>query len=351
MKRVLIVTLTLLLILTPFLVRVTVRAQTSASIYTVPDYTSVPVGSDVMISIDVSDVENLYGYDVNITYDNRVLSCLNATVGDLFPQYLTFEADINDAAGYLRYAITLKSPEPPINGTGDILDIGFNAFAVGTSPLNFASVILDNSSALPLDYTATDGSIDVYNPGETKIQSFSTTTSQHIDINTRVSTQEVTTEQQQQGGLVPGQTFMVNPVQASLSLGSGRSADVFVGVSWTLLNSIIVKSITFTGLQASWVHATLPATLSASNFTVPLTVTVPSGTPNGEYAVSGTMTIDGGAYGPSSAQLTLTITVQSGGIPSLSITSDPAGWAKDHALLVIFVIGAIVALAWIFRKK
>jgi hypothetical protein len=117
-----------------------------------------PKTFDVNITID--DVEDLYGYGFNLTFNNDVLICLQASVHDVLGEthYLP-EIYISNLKGFVWINVFYYPPATPI-ATYDPLTfvtIKFRVKSSGVSHLNLTDTSLTDSTGAPLVHEVSNG--------------------------------------------------------------------------------------------------------------------------------------------------------------------------------------------------
>lgn len=172
------------------------QAPSDTVVGVVPAQTSVQVGKTFVVNITVSNVENLYGLDVTLDYNNSVLRLVSAkpdssnlasAAGFLgtssIPDGVLYGAPlVNDAnaidSGCLYYNTSLSTaneyylfatsvnPASSFNGSGTIASLTFSVLASGHSDLRLSSMLADHpdpgettSEAIP--HSNVSGSVDV----------------------------------------------------------------------------------------------------------------------------------------------------------------------------------------------
>jgi len=147
-------------------------AQGSAQVSLVPASTTIGVGETVSVDIRISNVNNLFGADVRLSFDSNVLEVVDANslvpgtqiTPGTFPDISGgqgFVADNSVTDGNIGYAVTLLSPAPPVSGSGTLATITFRGKSVGTSNITFTSVLLSDPSANQIPASSSNGSITV----------------------------------------------------------------------------------------------------------------------------------------------------------------------------------------------
>jgi len=143
-----------------------VKAQSGTTTVTVsPSNSSPSVGQSIIVTIKIADVQNLYGLDVAVTYNNAVLQLTNqqpdlgktavSSGGVLYGTPLT--QDVNNLqSGGLYYNTTLTTPTQyylyatsanpaqPFSGSGTIATLTFKVIGTGQSPLTLTSDLADH---------------------------------------------------------------------------------------------------------------------------------------------------------------------------------------------------------------
>ena len=127
------------------------------------------VNTNFKLNITVADVNELYAWQFNMTFNPTVLGGVSVEEGDFLWQAGSTwwqEVRINNASGWIFAGDSLFSipmPEHGANGTGWLATITFNVKMKGASNLHFASetglATWDhvNLVPVPLTFTAKDG--------------------------------------------------------------------------------------------------------------------------------------------------------------------------------------------------
>lgn len=131
-------------------------------------------GETQAIDIRISNVQDLFGVDISVSFDAGVLEVedadaaapnVNVSPGDLPAvannqgMIQTNKAD-NDS-GIVSYAAIRVNPAPAQSGSGVIAQIRFKGKAAGSSAITLESVMLANSSASPIAADLSNGSLTV----------------------------------------------------------------------------------------------------------------------------------------------------------------------------------------------
>jgi hypothetical protein len=138
---------------------------TGSRIYVDPpeiiDPTLVPPKT-ISINITIDDIENLYFYEFNLSFNPSVLICLSAIPLDAMGEtnYIP-EITINNPKGFVWVRVTYYSPANPIT-TYDPLaltNIVFRIKAIGQSTLDLHDTLLKDFTDSPIPHDVYDGLI------------------------------------------------------------------------------------------------------------------------------------------------------------------------------------------------
>ncbi len=146
--------------------------QGTAQVSLVPASATINIGETVAVEIRISNVSNLFGADVRLTFDPDVLEVVDANslvpgvqiAPGNFPDISGgrgFVAENSVNNGNIGYAVTLLSPATPVSGAGTLATITFRGKNPGTSNISFTSVLLSDPNANQIPAASSGGSITV----------------------------------------------------------------------------------------------------------------------------------------------------------------------------------------------
>jgi hypothetical protein len=120
-------------------------------------------GQNFTISVTVSNVLDLYGWEFRMNWTTTLVDEVNVVEGPFLKSGGTtfFTVNVNATAGSMIVDCTLTGPVSGVNGNGTLATVTFYAKNVGTSPLNLYDVILVDSSVQVIPSQATGGYADV----------------------------------------------------------------------------------------------------------------------------------------------------------------------------------------------
>ena len=155
---------------------------TGTQVLIVPASSSIAPGDTVTISIRVQEVTDLWATDVVLSFNPAVLSAQDADsarpgvqieAGDLLdPSHLfTARNQALNETGVITYTVSLlndpSGPVAPVNGSGTLATVAFQASNPGTSAITFLRAELSDHHALRISAAVSGGSIVVTGTGIT----------------------------------------------------------------------------------------------------------------------------------------------------------------------------------------
>jgi hypothetical protein len=156
----------------------TVFAQGSiATVNAQPSMTSPGVGQTLTVNVTISNVQNLYGVDVTLSWNTSVLKVLSATsllgveshpTGVLHESILVVEDSASQQAGEYTLVATSQGSAGAFSGSGTIATVTFNVTSVGHSALELETELSDHpapgDSSNLINHNDVSGSVDVSIP-------------------------------------------------------------------------------------------------------------------------------------------------------------------------------------------
>jgi hypothetical protein len=144
------------------------HAPLVATLYLDPAAAPVPAGGSTPVEIRIDGVSDLYGLQLQISFDPTLVEVVDAdsnTAGTQITPGACPAADFivaNDAAngsGLITYAVTALNPTPPCAGAGLVASIEFRSLAGGTSALHFDDWILSTRDGVEIATDAQGGTL------------------------------------------------------------------------------------------------------------------------------------------------------------------------------------------------
>lgn len=152
-------------------------AQT-ADISVDPTTQTTATGTVVTVDVDISSVNDLYGYQFDLTFNPTILQAVSSTEGTFLPSggATFFIPGTNDNVGgtVSATADTLLAATPGVSGGGELAVFTFDAIGAGTSTIGIQNEILLDSNINVIPDTTTAGTVTV-------MSGTTTTTAPEID--------------------------------------------------------------------------------------------------------------------------------------------------------------------------
>jgi hypothetical protein len=135
------------------------KAQGSSStiVSIVPAQNNVKIDETLTVNITISNVQNLYGLDVTVSWNNSALQILNindrlgveAYTGGVLHKTSSNPIEIavnstSQEAGEYQIVATSQGDAAPFSGTGTIATLTFNVTSTGQSTINVVSDLADH---------------------------------------------------------------------------------------------------------------------------------------------------------------------------------------------------------------
>lgn len=126
-------------------------------------------GSDEVftINITVTDVTNLYGWEIKLYYDPLILNGTSVSEGQFLKSVgeTFFNSTLNDnydaTRGRIKAFSTLLGETPGVNGTGVLLTVTFKTRSLGISALDLEDIILADINSNLIPHTVASGAVQV----------------------------------------------------------------------------------------------------------------------------------------------------------------------------------------------
>ena len=124
---------------------------------------AVPPGTDFMVTVDISEVENFDATNYNISFDASVLRLDNVTNGQI--DTAVIPVDIWNEIGPGTYTIVQNVPGiPGVTGCGYLAVLHFHALASGQSHIDLSNGVLSDNLAQEVPATWIGDSVVVAAP-------------------------------------------------------------------------------------------------------------------------------------------------------------------------------------------
>jgi len=159
-----------------------VAANPTAKLKVVPQLIKdLGVGAEFIINATIEDVENLYGFEIEFTWNPTILTCVSYKAkvpvetypeGVLHQPVLKVKEQLNNTEGSYFVAYSSQAPAPSFNGSGVIFTLKFRVLGYGTSLLSFKLVKLASKGIppKPIPFEAYNGLFKNFTPPPAKLK-------------------------------------------------------------------------------------------------------------------------------------------------------------------------------------
>jgi hypothetical protein len=136
----------------------------------VPSTQTISVGATTTVALHVADVENLYGYQLEIAFDPTVLEVIDAdggttgvqvSLGSWLEPDFVFRNKADNSAGTIVLALSQLAPSPAVSGSGDLATITFRGLKMGVVSVRFTDLTLANMDSEVIATTHQDAQLAV----------------------------------------------------------------------------------------------------------------------------------------------------------------------------------------------
>ncbi len=133
------------------------------TVYVAPSTITVEVDQIFIISIKISDVIDLYGWEFKLKWNPTILDALSVTEGDFLKSVgdTFFSPIIDNTEGIILIDCTLLGKIPGANGSGTLATVEFKSENAGQTILDLYDTKLVSSLEQSISHTTNDGSVTV----------------------------------------------------------------------------------------------------------------------------------------------------------------------------------------------
>lgn len=149
-----------------------VAAETS-TVRLTPATQAIGVGQSATVTLRAENVESLYGYQVELSFDPAVLQVVDAdaaktgvqvSLGTFLQPDFVQQNNANNTTGRITCVVSQLAPTSPVTGSGDLLTVTFQGLANGQSTIGFADLKLAKSDGTEIVATTQTAQITVGTP-------------------------------------------------------------------------------------------------------------------------------------------------------------------------------------------
>jgi len=149
----------LLFILFAYIIMGGIVRVKSAKVYLNPYMSTAKVGQSVTVDVNISDVVNLFGWELKMRWNKTLLDGIKVIEGPFLKQSSNtlFRHTINNTEGFLLVDCTLLYSVPGVSGSGTLATVEFNVKSIGECSLDLYDTILVSSLEQPISHEVTNG--------------------------------------------------------------------------------------------------------------------------------------------------------------------------------------------------
>ena len=128
--------------------------------------------TEFLIKINISDVEDLYGYTTDIQYNKNLIDYISLEEGDIFKsngKETLFQYGVNANDGIIKVASAIVVKQSGINGNGSLFTIKYKTKFPGKAVFNFNKTTLKNSNLTDITFTQKPYEVEIYDIESTPI--------------------------------------------------------------------------------------------------------------------------------------------------------------------------------------
>jgi len=119
------------------------------------------LGRQAVTRIQVSGVEDLFGYQLELHYDPSVVHAEDLELGDFISSDWVLEDHIDNADGVVVVGVSQRNPTPPRDGSGVLVGIRWKGVSPGTTDLALSEVKLAKPGGERIPVDVRSGQIEV----------------------------------------------------------------------------------------------------------------------------------------------------------------------------------------------
>jgi hypothetical protein len=135
------------------------QAQTVLSVS--PSSTTLQAGQSATLAVRITDVQNLYAYDITLHYDPSIIEVTSIDNGSFLNGGFTAAQILDKTAGTAQLAFTSIPPFNAQSGSGELATFKLKAKAGGSARISIENIQLMRKDATAISATSTSGQVTV----------------------------------------------------------------------------------------------------------------------------------------------------------------------------------------------
>jgi hypothetical protein len=207
---------------------VNIAQCTVVTVSVVPQLISANTGQSFSIDISVSDVVDLYAWEIELNWSASLLGTISVTEGSFLKSggSTFFVYSWNDTQGHILIDCTLMGQVSGINGSGVLATVTFLVLGAGETPLDIHDEVLLDHNEVQIACQALDGHCSLgpsHDVAVTNVEAFPTMTLSGNLVDINVTVQDVGAYDEVFNVTVYAGSQTVGMQTVSLSSGSSMS--------------------------------------------------------------------------------------------------------------------------------
>jgi hypothetical protein len=139
-----------------------------------PPFSTIPISGTGTVDIAITDVNDLYGIQLELSFDPAVVEVVDADPGTAgvqitpgscpVPDFVVLN-DVDNATGTISFGATSLNPSPPCNGSGIVASIEFHGLVeTPNTPVQLVDWLLSDTDGFPIPASTQDGALEIVTP-------------------------------------------------------------------------------------------------------------------------------------------------------------------------------------------
>jgi hypothetical protein len=137
------------------------RAQAQAAVSINPSSATLDVGQSATLEVRITDVADLYAYDITLHYDPSILEITSIENGSLLKGGFTAAQVLDKTTGTAQIAFTSIPPFTAQSGSGELAVFKVRAKAGGSARVTIENIQLLKKDATAIQTSASSGTVTV----------------------------------------------------------------------------------------------------------------------------------------------------------------------------------------------
>jgi hypothetical protein len=146
-----------------------VSAQAQSALSINPSSTSLDAGQSATLTVRITDVTDLFAYDITLHYDPSVVEITSIENGSFLTDGFTAAQILDKAAGTAQIAFTSIPPFSAQSGSGELASFKVKAKSNGSARISIENIQLLKKDASAIEATSSIGTVTVIGSTATEV--------------------------------------------------------------------------------------------------------------------------------------------------------------------------------------